>query len=131
MTSRRRTIRSQKGQAAVEFALVLPALLLILFAILQFGVVFKDYLALTDAVRAGARKGAVSRQAPDPTGTTKAAVFAAAQDLGPKLQVTVTSSWTSGSELTVEGKYPYTLKLLNVVTIANGWLESTTKNRVE
>ena len=42
-----------------EFALVLPILLFLLLAIVQFGVVFNNYVTLTDAVRAGARKGAV------------------------------------------------------------------------
>src|SRR5918994_1257023 len=48
--------------------LVAPVLLLILFGVLQFGIVFKDYLALTDAVRAGARQATVSRQKADPVG---------------------------------------------------------------
>jgi Flp pilus assembly protein TadG len=121
----------EDGQAVVEFALVLPALLLVLLAILQFGIVFKDYLALTDAVRAGARKGAVSRYVADPQGTTKAAVAASATDLGPRLQVTVTSTWNAGSELAVEGRYPYKVKLLGLVTVADGWLVSRTKERVE
>lgn len=64
-----------------EFALVLPIILLLLFAVIQFGITFNNYLALTDAVRAGARKGTVSRQEPDPVGTTQAAVKAAAVDL--------------------------------------------------
>ena len=45
-----------------EFALVLPILLFLLLAIVQFGVVFNNYVTLTDAVRAGARKGAVARR---------------------------------------------------------------------
>ena len=43
-----------------EFALVLPILALLLFGIVQFGLVFNNYLTLTDAVRSGARKAAVS-----------------------------------------------------------------------
>ena len=50
----------------VEFVLVLPILMLVLFGIIQFGITFKHYVALTDAVRAGARTAAVSRQSPDP-----------------------------------------------------------------
>jgi Flp pilus assembly protein TadG len=129
MLCRRRT--TEDGQALVEFTVVLPILMLILLAILQFGMVFKDYVALTDAVRAGARKGAVSRYESDPKATTEAAVVAAASDLGPKLEVTATSSWEPRSEVEVEGRYPYTIKLLNVVTITDGWLVSKTKERVE
>ena len=44
-----------------EFALVLPVLVALLLAIIQFGIVFNNYLTITDATRAGARKAAVSR----------------------------------------------------------------------
>jgi Flp pilus assembly protein TadG len=47
--------RNQDGQAATEFALVLPILAFILFAVIQFGIVFNNYITLTDATRAGAR----------------------------------------------------------------------------
>jgi hypothetical protein len=40
---------------AVEAALVIPALLLLIVGILEFGLAFKDQLAITSAVRAGAR----------------------------------------------------------------------------
>ena len=45
----------------MEFALVLPALLVILVGIIQFGVALNNYLELTDAVRTGARNLAMSR----------------------------------------------------------------------
>ena len=35
----------------VEFTLVLPVLLVVLFGIIQFGITFSNYVALTDAVR--------------------------------------------------------------------------------
>ena len=37
-----------------------------LFGVIQFGVVFNNYITLTDAVRVGARKGAVGRHLQDP-----------------------------------------------------------------
>ena len=43
------------GSVAVEAALVIPALLLLIIGLLEFGLVFKDQLAVTSAVRAGAR----------------------------------------------------------------------------
>ena len=54
--------RDEKGQAMTEFAVVLPVVALVLFAIVQFGIAFNNYLTLTDAVRRGARTAAVSRQ---------------------------------------------------------------------
>lgn len=45
----------------VEFALVLPVLLIVLLAILKFGLLFENYLTLTDAVRSGARTVSIGR----------------------------------------------------------------------
>ena len=39
----------------------LPVLVVMLFGIIQFGIVFNNYVTLTDAVRAGAREAAVAR----------------------------------------------------------------------
>jgi Flp pilus assembly protein TadG len=50
-----------RGQALVEFALVLPVLMLILLGIVKGGVVFNNYLQLTDATRSGARELAIER----------------------------------------------------------------------
>ncbi|HEX2089159.1 MAG TPA: TadE family protein [Actinomycetota bacterium] len=52
---------SQRGSAAVEFALVLPLLMVIVLALLQVGLLVKDQLVLIGAARAGAREAAVSR----------------------------------------------------------------------
>lgn len=53
--------RSQRGQAVVEFALVLPLLVLILFGVLEFGRIFHTYIVITNAAREGARLGAVGK----------------------------------------------------------------------
>ena len=45
----------------VEFALVLPLVVLLIVGIFKFGVLFNHYLTLTDAVRSGARQLAVER----------------------------------------------------------------------
>ncbi len=114
-----------------EFALVLPMLALLLFAVTQFGITFNRYLALTDAVRAGARAGSVARHAEDPAGTTEARVRDAAANLDPaELTVTVTSSWEPGDDVVVSASYPYSINLLGVV-VANGDLTSQTTERVE
>jgi len=56
--------RREDGQSLVEFALMLPVLLLILTGILKFGLMFNHYITLTDAVRSGARTLALGRGLP-------------------------------------------------------------------
>jgi Flp pilus assembly protein TadG len=127
----RRSNRGEEGQTLVEFALLAPILLLILFGIVQFGIAFKHSIALTDAVRAGARKATVSRTAADPVSATQSAVLGAASDLdAAKVKVTVTSSWTPGANVTVSATYPYDINILGIV-VASGDLHSATTERVE
>ncbi len=49
----------QKGAAAVEFALLLPVLMLITFGIIEFGLLMYNQQILTNASREGARAGIV------------------------------------------------------------------------
>lgn len=130
---RRDFLRADKGQAAVEFALVLPVLMAIVLGIVQFGILFNNYITLTDAVRAGARKAAVSRPLNDSGASAKTAVQNAATNLDlSKLTVTVTSTnWTvAGSNVTVTATYPYSIDILGW-TVKSGNLTSTTQERLE
>ncbi len=47
--------RGSRGAVAVEAALILPIFLMLVFGIIEFGFAFKDWLAVTSSVRAGAR----------------------------------------------------------------------------
>ena len=124
-------IRNENGQTMVEFALVLPVLAVLLFGIIQFGTAFNNYVSLTDAVRAGARVAAVSRQSSDPVGNTVAKVKASATDIDTsQVNVSVNSDWVHGDDVTVKATYPYSISLLGVV-VASGDLTSTTTERVE
>jgi Flp pilus assembly protein TadG len=51
---------SQKGASAVEFALILPLLMVITFGIIEFGVYLYDQQVITNASREGARAGIVA-----------------------------------------------------------------------
>jgi Flp pilus assembly pilin Flp len=50
---------SEKGAAAVEFAILLPILVLIVFGITTFGFAYKEYITVTHAARDGARLAAL------------------------------------------------------------------------
>jgi Flp pilus assembly protein TadG len=126
------SLRKQNGQTMVEFAIVAPIVLLILFAIIQFGILFHNYVTLTDAVRAGARQGAVSRHLPS---GGEAAVEDRVRDSAvnldqSELDVDVTATWTQGADVTVTATYPYDIDLLGFV-ISSGELTSTATERVE
>lgn len=50
--------------AMVEMVIILPVLLMMLFAIAEFGVIFAQWQTLTNAAREGARDAIVYRKAP-------------------------------------------------------------------
>jgi Flp pilus assembly protein TadG len=123
--------KRQQGQTLTEFAMVLPLLALLLFGVIQFGIVFHQYVTLTDAVRAGGRQGAVSRDLSNPQGRVIDRVRTSAADLdSAKLGVTVTSTFVQGSDVQVVATYPYNISLLGIV-VKSGTLRAQTTERVE
>lgn len=126
-------VRREDGQAITEFALILPVLVALLLGIIQFGIVFNNYLTITDAARAGARKAAVSRFIGDNGASAKTTAQNSAQQLDQTaLKVTVTSTnWNvPGSDVNVTVTYPYSINILGW-TVKAGDLTSTTKERLE
>jgi Flp pilus assembly protein TadG len=67
----RRTGDAESGAAAVEMALLLPVLLLILFGIIDFGRALNTQIALTQASREGVRRLALGSTA-NPTSVVQA-----------------------------------------------------------
>ena len=51
----RRADGNDRGVTAVEAAIVTPIFMLLIVGVIEFGLAFKDQLAITSAVRAGAR----------------------------------------------------------------------------
>ncbi len=58
--TRRRWLRGDSGQAAVEFAMALPLIVIVMLAIAQVGVSIRNEIAVELAAREGARAAAVS-----------------------------------------------------------------------
>jgi Flp pilus assembly protein TadG len=124
-----RTHQRERGQALVEFALVLPILATLILGIVQFGIVLHDYLALADAVRTGARQAAVTHDA----GAASSAVLNSASELKTtdlNVAVSPSNSWSPGSDVTVSASYPYDISLLGIV-VKSGRLNAQTTDRVE
>jgi Flp pilus assembly protein TadG len=58
--TRRRGRLNQKGQALIEFALVLPLVLLLVVGMLEFARAWNLHQVITDAVREGARRAVLA-----------------------------------------------------------------------
>jgi Flp pilus assembly protein TadG len=86
--------RGERGAAAVEFALVLPLLVLLVFGITEFGRVYYVQTTISGAAREGARAMALQNS---PTGA-RAAAQSAAPGLGLSAgQISVTTLNPLGS----------------------------------
>ena len=116
----------------VEFALISIPLLLICFAVIQFGLTLHNYMALTHAADVGARVASVSRAQPNGVTLAQNAAIASAPDLtSANVTVTVTPQpWSAGSQITVKATYPYSINILGMV-ITSGNLSAQTTARAE
>lgn len=53
-------MQKHKGQAMVEFALIIPLFLFMVFGIIYFGMLFHDYSTLSNIARSSAREAAIT-----------------------------------------------------------------------
>jgi Flp pilus assembly protein TadG len=138
--------KNERGASAIEFAIVLPVLILLLFGIIEFGVLLFDKAVLTNASREGARAGIAFQ---DPPRMSRAEIESVVHEYcrgqlitfsGTALDPVVTtdpidpSLITRGESLTVNVSYQYSFLLLpNFVTsLSSGInLTATTVMRAE
>ncbi|MEL6892287.1 MAG: TadE family protein [Actinomycetota bacterium] len=95
-TSGRRRLSDDRGQAAVEFALALPLIVVVIVALAQVGVTVRNEIAVHHAAREGARAAVV---AADPAA---AARRAAAGSVGLPIEVAAS---VSSARVTVTVSY--------------------------
>lgn len=99
-------VRKEKGQALIEFTIILPILLLLLFGIMEFGRIYSTGLIMNHVAREGVRTGC--------TGASDSEIIQVIRNSSPTLDsnqllVTITpeqSLRTRGRELTVQVSYP-------------------------
>jgi len=111
--------KGEGGQSLAEFVLVLPIFLILVFAIIDFGLGFHAWLTVTNSAREGARLGAVRAPASgacDYDPSTKAdnircRVYETASSLDQsKLTVSSTGAQgTPGNSVVVKVDYDYDL----------------------
>jgi Flp pilus assembly protein TadG len=125
-------LRREGGQSFVEFAFVLPLLVLLVFGITQFGLAFHNYLAITDAARVAARAAAVKRTSNPCVTVVPPAVHAAvseAQWARVSSRITCTAGPNVGDQVKITIKYPYTIGLPGIS--ASGDLTASATERME
>ena len=127
-----------RGASMIEFALVLPLLLVLVFGIVEFSVALYDKAVITNASREGARKGVIFRSpALTDAQIAQVAIDASAPHLitlggsaSPQATVTKPSGGTAGNPLTVTVTYQFTGlllgDLLSVLTGSQTLTASTT-----
>jgi len=103
--------RDQDGAAAVEFALLLPLLVVLLFGFIQFGTAFNTRIQATNAAREGARMAVVGINNWADVGGGTAFWQAVQQDagLGDINNCVLSTDDVVGGTLTVTYDYPLDL----------------------
>lgn len=100
----RRRGRDERGAVAVEFALVFPLLILVLFGVIEYGAVYNAQLLVTGAAREAAREMAVTGNA----GAARTAAVSASPGLVPALtgnNVAISGACSPGHDVTVTVHY--------------------------
>ena len=135
------TIKNQRGVAAVEFALILFPLVLLVFGTIEFSTLLYDKAMITNASREGARAGIVFSDPRIPDGDIVNVVSTYCGDhmisLGGDSSVSTTitrAGDASGDSLTVRVSYVYNFLVLpNLMTsLSDGLLlQAETVMRLE
>ncbi len=125
--------KNQNGQSLVEFALVIPLLLLILMGIIEFGLMFSSFITITNASREGARLASLGGS----DAAIEERVELVAQNINvSNISVTIEpnlSNRTTGEMVTVLVEYDYVMFSPIISNILSPFinLESETIMRVE
>jgi Flp pilus assembly protein TadG len=95
---------SERGAAAVEFAILLPLLLMLVLGTIEFGRAYNAQITLTNAARDGVRVMAIAN---DPAGAKTAAINAAASVSSiPASDISLsTTACSTGNQVTLTIKY--------------------------
>jgi hypothetical protein len=106
MTSHRRD-RRDRGAVVVETAIILPVFVVLLVGILEFGLIFHNYLVLQSASREGARYGAIGHPQADVERRVRDFAFHL-DDQGLIVEV-LNAGGVRGTTLVVRTRYPLPL----------------------
>lgn len=138
---------ARSGAVAMEFALIVPLLSMMMFGMIKFGVAYNNRIALTDAARAAVRELAVGRESATAFTDTVARFHASAGVLRPS-DVALTLSvngmacssdaaceaaleTASGQAATLSATFPCDVAVLGIDFAPGCTLSATTSARIE
>jgi Flp pilus assembly protein TadG len=102
------TVARERGTATVEFALLLPLLLVMCLALVQVGLLARDRLLAEAVARAGAREAALQA---DETAIREAALAAGPGLYPDAVTIGVTRQGSVGDPVTVEVAYAEAIRI--------------------
>jgi Flp pilus assembly protein TadG len=137
--------RGESGQALVEFALILLPTLMLIFGIIKFGILFNNYVTLTNATAYGARVLAVNRGAgsgpPNACSLAETALDSSATTLVssqispsitfPSPDTSTCNELVSGDSASFTATYPCNLQILFLNVWPSCTLTAQTTIRIE
>jgi Flp pilus assembly protein TadG len=120
-------MKDRKGASAVEFALILPMLILLFFGIIDFGLLIYDKQVITNASREGARAGIVQKMPRLSASDITSVVDAYAKDRlvtfgsikNPVTNVPSGNCAASGQDLVVSVSYNYQFLALTTLNLTS------------
>ena len=110
--------RADAGAAALEFALVLPVLLALVFGMIEFGFAFQAQLAIVHAAREGARLASVNKY---DSGTVVSRAYPLTTGAG----LSVSESFPTADSVKVTVTFPYAPQILPWLPSMNLHSEAT------
>jgi Flp pilus assembly pilin Flp len=114
--------RAESGQAMVEFALILPVILLLLVGMLEFARAWNLHQVMTDAAREGARRAVLANATMD-ADSVKAAMWRHLAQFGydpAEAEMNIIGNFkVAGDPITVELKCPYAFWVLPWISPGN------------
>lgn len=129
-----KSLRNEKGQSLVEFAILLPVLLLLIMGILEFGLMLNSYLTINNSAREGARLGIVSGSNSEISNLiTNISPNLDSQNLHVSITPPLEGSRKSGGTISVEVIYNYqvTIPIINNILGNVVVLKAQTSMRIE
>ncbi|HEX2052693.1 MAG TPA: TadE/TadG family type IV pilus assembly protein [Actinomycetota bacterium] len=139
-------LQEETGASAVEMALVLPVLVLLLAGIIDFGLVFSDLMALRQGVGAGVRQGIVAQVGSTSTCTINGAAVATTDtrklmcltkdligldEADSRMKVYFPALKTKGGTMVLCSQYPLDSASAVFDTVLSGALKAKVEMRIE